>query len=116
MRGNLALVYIHSRTVFHHAMHASLNGIKENLVMLAIRSSHFRIDFKFWKLPQSTIWTLRQARQSLNSWLDIEEVMWKQRSRNNYLKEGDHNTSFFHTKASNRKQQNWIQGLEDKNL
>ena len=41
--------------------------------------------------------------------------MWKQRSRNNYLKEGDRNTSFFHTKALNRKQQNWIQGLEDEN-
>ena len=41
--------------------------------------------------------------------------MWKQRSRNIYLKEGDRNTSFFYTKASNRKQQNWIQGLEDEN-
>ena len=41
--------------------------------------------------------------------------MWKQRSRNNYLKEGDRNTSFFHTKASNGKQWNWIQGLEDEN-
>ena len=41
--------------------------------------------------------------------------MWKQRSRNRYLKEGDRNTSFFHTKDSSRKQQNWIQGLEDDN-
>ena len=41
--------------------------------------------------------------------------MWKQWSRNRYLKEGDRNTSFFHTKASNRKQRNWIQGLEDDN-
>ena len=39
--------------------------------------------------------------------------MWKQRSRNTYLKEGDWNTSFFQTKASNRKRQNWIKGLED---
>ena len=28
---------------------------------------------------------------------------------------GNRNTSFFHTKVSNRKQQNWIQGLEDEN-
>ena len=41
--------------------------------------------------------------------------MWKQRSWKNYLKEGDRNKSFFHTKASNRKQRNWIQGLEDEN-
>ena len=59
--------------------------------------------------------TIRQVRQSLNAWLDIDEVMWKQRSRINFLKEGDQNTSFFHTKASNRKQRNWIQGLEDEN-
>ena len=58
---------------------------------------------------------IRQVRLALNFWLDTEEVMWKQRSRNRYLKEGDRNTSFFHTKALNRKQQNWIQGLEDDN-
>lgn len=65
--------------------------------------------------PEQNTDSIRQVRQTLNSWLDMEEVMWKQRSRNNYLKEGDRNTSFFHTKASNRKQRNWIQGLEDEN-
>ena len=55
---------------------------------------------------EHNIEAIQSARKSLNSWLDIEEVMWKQRSWNNYLKEGDRNTSFFHTKASNRKQQN----------
>ena len=65
--------------------------------------------------PEHNLETIRQVRQSLNSWLDIEEVMWKQRSQNIYLKDGDRNTSFFHTKASNRKQRGWIQGLEDGN-
>lgn len=65
--------------------------------------------------PEQNTNSIRQVRQTLNSWLDMEEVMWKQRSRNNYLKEGDCNTSFFHTKASNRKQRNWIQGQEDEN-
>ena len=61
MHRNLASVYlrvIHSRTIFLRAMHASLSGIKENLVMLAIRLRHFEIDFKFWKPPRSTIWKL----------------------------------------------------------
>ena len=65
--------------------------------------------------PKHNMDTIRQVRQSLNGWLDIDEVMWKQRLRINFLKEGDRNTSFFHTKASNRKQWNWIQGLEDEN-
>ncbi|XP_023891658.1 uncharacterized protein LOC112003691 [Quercus suber] len=59
----------------------------------------------FLENNMDNIW---QVRLALNSWLDTEEVMWKQR-------EGDRNTSFFHTKASNRKQRNWIQGLEDEN-
>lgn len=58
---------------------------------------------------------IQQVRQALNSWLDMEEVMRKKISQNKYLKEGDRNTSFFHTKASNRKQRNWIKGLKDDN-
>lgn len=56
--------------------------------------------------PEHNIDDIRQVRQALNSWLDIEEVMWKQRSRNNYLKEGDKNMRFFHTNASSKKQRN----------
>ena len=41
--------------------------------------------------------------------------MWKQRSRNFWLTERDRNTSFFHTKAINRKQRNTIHGLCDAN-
>lgn len=58
------------------------------------------------------IWT---ARSDLNLWLDVEETMWKQWSRNTWLKLGDKNTSLFHTKASNRKAQNYIMGLNDLN-
>lgn len=54
--------------------------------------------------PEHNMDNIRQVRQALNAWLDMEEVMWKQRSQNNYLKEGDRNTSFFHAKASNMKQ------------
>ena len=40
--------------------------------------------------------------------------MWKQRSCNSQLKEGDNNTRFFfHAKASNHKQRNRIVGVMD---
>ena len=39
--------------------------------------------------------------------------MWHQQSRNLWITNGDHNTAFFHQKASNRKDSNTIKGICD---
>ena len=42
-----------------------------------------------------------------------EELYWKQRSKQNWLKHGDKNTSFFHAKAKQREHRNNIVTLKD---
>ena len=56
---------------------------------------------------------IREATDSLNELLYREEMMWMQRSRVAWLKEGDRNTNFFHRKAKWRARKNHIKKLLD---
>ena len=58
---------------------------------------------------------INEVKSELNRMLLVEEDMWHQRSRNCWLKAGDRNTSFFHTKASNRHQRNSISKIRGSN-
>ena len=56
---------------------------------------------------------IHDTKGEINKLLLAEEVMWKQQTRNSWLKSGDSNTSFFHEKASKRYQRNIITRLLD---
>lgn len=57
--------------------------------------------------------TLRQASDQMNELLYREEMLWLQPSRINWLKEGDRNTCFFHSRVVWRAKKNRIHKLGD---
>ncbi|XP_057444459.1 uncharacterized protein LOC130736674 [Lotus japonicus] len=57
----------------------------------------------------------KESEKELEELLKIEEIAWAQRSRATWLKSGDKNTRFFHTKATQRRKRNLIEEIEDAN-
>ena len=55
--------------------------------------------------------TVISIRREVSDLLLKEEKMWKQRSRDSWLKEGDRNIKYFHNCASHRKRRNTISSV-----
>lgn len=61
-----------------------------------------------WKESAARI---REIETEIENLTTMEEIYWKQRSRITWLKEGDRNSRYFHTRATQRKARNNIHGL-----
>ncbi|XP_075674729.1 uncharacterized protein LOC142643891 [Castanea sativa] len=77
-----------------------------------LKELHRAEEMGLYSTNPNCIGQLRHEIQALKS---KEEVMWKQRSCNNWLKDGDSNTKYFHSRATQRNKHNYILGLEDDN-
>lgn len=58
---------------------------------------------------------IREIKENLDKLLENEEIIWMLRYRIQWLREGDQNTSLFHTKASTRSRKNKISRIKDSN-
>lgn len=65
--------------------------------------------------PYQNYHGIRVVEMQIDDFLRDEEIYWRQRSKAFWLKEGDHNTRYFHAKASSMKRRNTIDGLLDTN-
>ena len=54
-----------------------------------------------------------EVSKRLDDLLLKQEIFWHQRSRVSLLKHGEKDTKFFHSKASQRRRRNFIQGIRD---
>jgi hypothetical protein len=66
-----------------------------------------------WRAPDRSGLSAREVdvTSRLVELLDQEEIMWRQRSRVQWLAAGDKNTRFFHFRASQRRKKNRIAEL-----
>ncbi|OMP11477.1 reverse transcriptase [Corchorus capsularis] len=54
-----------------------------------------------------------QCKSELDDLIKQEEVMWRERSKAFWLREGDRNTGYFHSVATTRRRRNNISSIED---
>ena len=56
---------------------------------------------------------MKKLEKEINTLLNKEAQMWRQRAKVQWLKDRDRNTRVFHSKASQRRRKNYIKGLYD---
>lgn len=65
--------------------------------------------------PLTATETEASVKEALSDLLEQEDMKWRQRAKENWLKEGDRNTKFFHMCANQSTRRNQIVEIRDIN-
>ena len=83
-------------------MRKELDCLKKNLAKAEIEA--MTNGNNFW---------IREIKRETEVLLDREAIMWAQRSRVLWARQGDRNTKYFHSCATRRYRKNVIEGIRD---
>ncbi|KAJ9682243.1 hypothetical protein PVL29_018228 [Vitis rotundifolia] len=74
---------------------------------------------EFWDAKEKTgrltleeLEARKEAREDYKNWVLLEEITWRQKSREVWLKDGDRNTGFFHKMANAHKRRNNVDRIK----
>ncbi|KAI5335463.1 hypothetical protein L3X38_025596 [Prunus dulcis] len=92
---------------------AEWNKLTFGHVQKQLAAAHKELEVLQGRMGQDQVLLKKKVERTIVVLLEKEEVMWRQRSRVAWLKEGDKNTRVFHERANTRERKNTIKGLYD---
>lgn len=97
-------------SVMQEAKHYNISSIKN-------RICHLERSLEILKATEPIEAMIKCTKEVAGELDDLinKELLWRQRSRAIWLKERDHNTSFFHKKANHKRSHNTIKKIKDAN-
>ena len=84
-------------------------GYRKNLALEQVE--YWDAKEKISRLSLEELEGRKEAREDYKKWVLLEEITWRQKSREVWLKEGDRNTGFFHKMANAHRRRNNVERI-----
>ncbi|RVX07973.1 putative ribonuclease H protein [Vitis vinifera] len=85
-------------------------GYRKNLALEQVE--YWDAKEKISRLSLEELEGRKEAREDYKKWVLLEEITWRQKSREMWLKKGDRNTGFFHKMANAHRRRNNVERIK----